>query len=476
MRLPTHPIAHVAACLLALLSGAGCSNSDTQARDALADYQAAAAANDPLQAQRALLKLVSAKEDVPDYWVELGKIQASLGRFGDAYYALTRAYELDRSNPELLRALTEIAVRSGDLGLAQTHARQLEIVAPGDRWVKIVSGLSAIKESRFDEALLTGEKLLTANPYDPAGTIIKARALVGLERSEQAEQILTEQVRAQPQDIGSLQMLQRIYIRRGDWLKVLEAARRTQANSPGDSGNALLLIEAAFRSGNVAEGRSVSLDVLRKNASPTLISGILETWSNHWASPDRVSLARALGNAAPTDEQRLLYAAFLNRAGDPADGARLSASSATLPVSAKSAEANAVYANALWRLGKLAEAKSRLDAVIAFDPGNATALRGRAELLLKTGRARAAVIDAQKLVTVLPNSAPDRLLLARSYVAAGNSRWAERTLWTAFQDIEADRSIFVALAATKKGDAEALRELQAEFVRQRDAKLTRGLL
>ena len=476
MRLPTHPIAHAAACLLALLIGAGCSNSDTRARDALADYQAAAAANNPLLAQRALLKLVKAKEDVPDYWVELGKLQASLGRFGDAYYALTRAYELDRSNAELLRALTEIALRSGDLGMAQTHARQLDIVAPGDRWVKIVSGLSAIKESRFDEAFVTGNSLLAANPYDPVGTIIKARALIGLERANEAEHLLTEQVRAQPQDVGSLQMLQRIYVRQADWPKVLEAARRVQATSPGDPDNALLVIEAAFRSGNVADGRRVSLQVLRKNAPPKLVSGVLAIWKDHWASPDRVSLARSLGNAAPTDEQRLLYAAFLNRVGDPTNGARLTFSLATLPVSARSAEANAVYANALSRMGKLAEAKSRFDAVIAFDPGNATALRGRAELLLKTGHAATAIIDAQKLVTVLPDSAPDRLLLARTYAAVGNSRWAERTLWTAFQDIEADPSIFVALAATRKGDAEALRELQAEFVRQRDAKLTRGLL
>lgn len=476
MRLPTHPIAHAAACLLALLSGAGCSNSDTRARDALADYQAAAAANNPLEAQQALLKLVRAKEDVPDYWVELGKLQASLGRFGDAYYALTRAYELDRSNPELLRALTEIALRSGDLGMAQTHARQLDILAPGDRWVKIVSGLSAIKESRFDEALGTGASLLAANPYDPAGTIIKARALVGLKRADEAEHVLAQQVRAQPQDVGSLQMLQRIYIRRADWPKVLEEARRMRSTSPGEPNHALLLIEAAFRSGKVAEGRKVSLELLRKNAPPALISAVLAIWKDHWGSPDRVSIARALGNAAPTDEQRLLYAAFLNRAGDPAGGARLSASSATLPVSAESAEANAVYANALWRMDKLVEAKRRFDAVIAFDPGNATALRGRAELLLKTGNARAAVIDAQKLITVVPNSAPDRLLLARCYTVAGDSRWAERTLWTAFQDIPANASLFVALLGTKRGNAEGLRELQAEFVRQRDEQLTRGLL
>ena len=67
----------------------------------LGEYQAAAAANDLVGARKALLELVGAKDDVADYWVELGKVQASMGSYGDAYYAFTRAYELDRSNPDL---------------------------------------------------------------------------------------------------------------------------------------------------------------------------------------------------------------------------------------------------------------------------------------------------------------------------------------------------------------------------------------
>ena len=93
-------------------------------------YQAAAAANDLPTARKALLDLVRAKEDVPDYWVELGRLQASMGSYSDAYYAFTRAYELDRSNPELLRAVTELALRSGDINLALKRARELEVVSP----------------------------------------------------------------------------------------------------------------------------------------------------------------------------------------------------------------------------------------------------------------------------------------------------------------------------------------------------------
>ena len=135
-----------------------------------------------------------------------------------------------------------------------------------------------------------------------------------------------------------------------------------------------------------------------------------------------------------------------------------------------------MFADALWRAGKLGEAKNRLDAVIAYDPGNSTALRARSELYLKTGNSKAALIDAQKLVTVLPKDPDDRLLLARCYMAAGNKRWADRTLWTAFQDIPADERLYAALKLTRNGDSEATRDLQEEFDRQRDAKLNRGII
>src|SRR4029079_16630827 len=82
----------------------------------------------------------------------------------------------------------------------------------------------------------------------------------------------------------------------------------------------------------------------------------------------------------------------------------------------------------------------------------------------------------QKLVTVLPDSADDRLLLARCFMAAGNKSWADRTLWAAFQDIQADDKIYAALLNTRNGNADATVELTEEFQRQRDNKLSRGLL
>jgi tetratricopeptide (TPR) repeat protein len=455
---------------------AGCSSSDSRARAALGEYQTAAAVNDMSGARRALLELVQAKDDVADYWAELGKVQAAMGSYGDAYYAFTRAYELDRTNPSLVRALTELALRSGDLGQAQARAEELEILSPTDPWVKLVKGWAAFGELRYDESLAVSDAMLAASPFDPSATVLKARSLVALHRENEAIDVLTKQIQAQPSDVGSIELLSRIYYRENNWPKVAELAQQARMLAPADQTNALLLVEAAFRAGNVTLGRKASFGILPPNADIPTVSSVLDLWSDYWPSPQRIADARRLAEAAAGAEQRLVYADFLNRAGSPADAARLVSRAATLPVDAGSAEANAVLADALSRSGNAAKAKARFDAVLAFDPGNATALRGRAELELRTGNSAAAVLDGQKLVTVAPQSAPDRLLLARAFAATGNRPWVERTLWSALQDIPGDEHILAALESTKRGDRGGIDDLNAEFARQRDAKLNRGLL
>ncbi len=476
MHLPSHPILRAVAWLSAAILIAGCNSSDSRAKAALGEYQTATAANNLPAARKALLELVQAKDDVADYWAELGKVQAAMGSYNDAYYAFTRAYELNRSDPNLLRALTELALRSGDLTQAQAKAEELEILAPGDPWVKLVKGWAAFAEFHFDEALAISDDMLRAAPSDPSATLLKARALYSLHRENDAIDLLTKQIAIQPSDDGSISLLAKMYARRDDWAKVAQLTQRVSTLTPTDRNNQLLLIQSAFRSGNVGLGRAVSSKLLQPDADASTVTTVLDLWANYWPSPDRISDARRLAAAADGRDQKLAYAEFLARFGSPADAVRLAGPAATLPVKAETAEANAVLADALSRSGNAPAAKNRFDAVLAFDPGNATALRGRSELALRTGKPADAVLDAQKLVTVQPNNADDRLLLAKAFGAAGNNPWMERTLWSAFQDIPANEHILAALQSTKKGDADALNDLNSEFARQRDMQLNRGLL
>jgi predicted Zn-dependent protease len=475
MQVPTHPILRAVAWLSASIAVAGCSSADSRAQAALGEYQAAAASNDMLGARRALLKLVQAKDDVSEYWAELGKLEASMGEYGDAYYAFTRAYELDRSNPDLVRALTQLALRSGDLATAQARAEELEVLVPGDPWVKLTKGWADVGESRFDEGLTIADEVLAQTPLDPAATVLKSRALVGLNRDDEAIAFLKGHLQSVTTDSGALTLLAQIYERRSDWANVAAIRQRLAQVNPNDQDNLTALVNASLRSNNIPLARAASARLLQPQTPPGLVSTVMNVWSAEWPSPRRIVDAQKFAAAAPL-QQRLVYAAFLSRWGQPADAIRLIADSASLPVNAGNAEANAVVGDALSRLGKVADAKSRLDAVIGYDPGNATALRARTELELRLKKPADAVQDAQKLATVVPNSAPDRLLLSQAFAAAGDKTSADRALWQAFHDIPANDSLYAALRSTRSGNPDALADLQAEFDRQRDAQVRKGLL
>ena len=90
----------------------------------------------------------------------------------------------------------------------------------------------------------------------------------------------------------------------------------------------------------------------------------------------------------------------------------------------------------------------------------------------------AAVSDAQRLVSVLPKSPRDRLLLARAYAAAGDRRQLDRTLWDAFHTIPANRDLYEALRAhvAKFGGADAVSNVDAEYRQQQDTELVKEFI
>src|SRR5690349_8289918 len=93
-----------------------------QARHAYGHYQVALAAGDMVQARYALTKLVHIDQDVPDYWIELGKLELQMKDYRGAYDAFAHAHELDRTNVEVLSSMAELALLSGDVDTASEHA------------------------------------------------------------------------------------------------------------------------------------------------------------------------------------------------------------------------------------------------------------------------------------------------------------------------------------------------------------------
>lgn len=470
-----------AACCFAAtalsLSLAGCNSREDRARASYSEFQSAAAAGD-LQGQRqALLQLVAADDSNPSYWSELGRVQVQLGAFSDAYYAYSRAWELDRSNPQAISTLTQLALLSGNVDTAEDHARKLELISPGHPAIRLTYGYVALKRGSLDEADRQVDLLLQEFPREPSGNLLKARILLARGKSKEAIAALENQTRSAPEDAGAWKALIALHERDRNWPAVAQAAAELTAIKPNDIQTRYTAIDAAFRSRKPDLALQISKPLLAPDAPPDRLGEVLEIWAERGNTPEGIAQVRRLATAS-SPHQVLAYATFFNAVGRPQDAAALLGGGPRFPLDKSNLSINALVAESLALRGEYAEAKKLFDGILDREPDHVYALRGRVNLEIRTGVAKAAIVDAQRLVSVLPQSARDRLLLARAYAAAGDTRQVDRTLWDAFHEIPANLLLYETLRAhvQRRGGDEGTARVDAEFRQQQDTELSRAFI
>ena len=103
--------------------------------------------------------------------------ELQLGEYGKAYDAFSRAYELDRSNVQILAALTQLALTSGHVDMADQHAKSLALLAPDNPAVMLVRGYMSYQSGDLDNADAQIDKLLAETPNDSNAKVLKAHIL-----------------------------------------------------------------------------------------------------------------------------------------------------------------------------------------------------------------------------------------------------------------------------------------------------------
>ena len=473
MNVPPKALSRAVLGLALALFLAACDTRASRSQAAFNKYQAASNAGDLVAARRALLELVAADEDVPSYWLELGKVQVRLGDYPQAFYAFTRANELNRGDPEAVRYLAQIAVQSGDLQEAAAQAARLDLLAPGDPMVKLTNGMVSLQRKNYGEAARQADEILAQAPLDPNAKVLKARALVGLGQAPAAIALLKDQVQRQPQDAGSMRALFNLQRGTGDWTALLATGRAFLALVPRDSAIGLMTIDAAFKTNDIAAARAVSLALLKPDASPDLINSVLEMWRAQWKSPDAIALARTLAGKSGAAQQ-IAYGHYFNLSGAAATTVSMLGGVASGKTRPNNADAQAIYYEALAAQGRRDEARAGLEAVLLVDQENDLALGALTPLLLQMGDKPRALNMARKLVAVAPKSVAGRLILAKSYDTSGDRDAAIRTLWEALHDIPGEETIYTLLRSYLPADD--AHRLDGEFADQVQRKVMRDSL
>lgn len=455
--------------MAATMAVAACAAAaDDEVARARGEYQAAMIAGDLPAARGAMLRAVQAKDDDAGLWVDLGRAQLGLGDVSGAYYAYSRATELDRTNVEALQILADVSVLARKPREAERYADQILLLQPDAPGPLLTKGFVDLARNRPDDAARKADAVLAMRPFDAGASILKARALSANGRFAEAAELLEAQVAAKGPDKNVLSTTLGLYRRGGDGPAVLRTLARLAAIDPANPERALDHAAELYRAGDAGAARAIATRLADASPPPERLGRILSLWSAH---EDREQAARnveaSAGRASPA--ARVQYADFLVRAGRPARAQDILRDQAGLPISSANADAVAVFAAARAGRGDVRGALPMLDAVLRFDPGNDLALRARVDLDLAAGRSDRTLADARKLTIANPQSASDRIRLARCYALRGNRSLAETTYWTAFSEIPGDALLYETFRTflAKSNRPEAVARLTRRYAEQK---------
>jgi predicted Zn-dependent protease len=414
----------------------GCRSREERAARYAGQYEAAVAGNDPWSARVFMQQAVQYKDDNPEYWVALGKVQLQLADYAGAYYSYSRANELDRSNADVLQTLADLAVMSGHLPESRDFARQVLLLQPSNLMPQATLGFVALRDHKYADAIKQADVVLAARANDSNAMILKARAMASTGDFDAAARLLKTYLTETPKDEAALKTLASIYDKQGNVAGKEFVGARLLVLHPEDPDLQLAYARTLYALGQRERAWEMTTDLIRSGKQDGRLTDILGLWLHYEPHARSIAQVRSLIPGADAGD-RAGYAFFLILAGQPAEAQALLAPDAALPVTALNITRVVLLARALDGQGKTAEALRLLDAAVTFDETNSFALRTRTDILLRTGKGPEAFIDAQRLVAENPQSPYDRIRLARSYAVQGKQPLAERSYRTAFQAIPA---------------------------------------
>lgn len=448
----------IAAALL-LASLPACSSSQEKAADAALAGARALEAENYAEARRMMMKAVSARDDVAEYWVGLGRAELGLRRFSSAYEAYLRALELDRSNVEALQMLTDLSVMFNLLDKAAEYADQMLLLNPQDVRPKLAKGAIALRRKRNQEALALAEQILKADPAAEPALILRAKAQAAMGRPRPAAEQLELAMRVRGSTPLILEALVELYGASRDREGLQRTYARLAQAKPDDAEMLIDYARELYRGDRGAEALAV-IERLQQSqgANPAVAERIVDIWLQPGMQPVGSSDVRRLAaGAAPA--MRAALARYAIESGRPGEALPLLAPLTEGKVSPQSAYAAALLADAQHRLGRSNEALGLSERVLEIEKTSPRALLVRAAILIDRKEYRRALADARVVMRDNPRMPEGALTAATAYAGLGERNLEGVTYRRAYSDFPSNPDViraYVAYLAKHEGAAAAL--------------------
>jgi hypothetical protein len=235
-----------------------------------------------------------------------------------------------------------------------------------------------------------------------------------------AARLLEERQAGDPDSRDLATELMSLYRRTGNRDGVRRTAIRMMAFFPDDPRYALESVRAYHAMGRDDDARRILDDLTTRFASS--ISVMIAVAGLRLDIEPRATALDAIVATAGRSPRRVraALADFLTDLREPARAAALLAPIAPAAVTVATIDLQAAYARALFALGRTGEVQRRIDAILAFDAVNPTALLLRAHLAYARGDYLKAATDAGVVASDDDTNEEAALLVAKIYAAQGN--------------------------------------------------------
>jgi len=381
----------------------------------------------------AIRQSISYDDTASRRYIKMAELQMQMRQPAGAATSFQAALDLEPDNIEALENLSILAVRGGQFDAAQRYIDPLLSLNPNDPAGLLASGAIALAQRRFSDASALADRIIAGLPDRPDGYVLKARALDGLGKTREAIAMLDKRATLADDPRDYLYQIMTFYRRIGDMHGIRATAIRMMPLYPNDPRYAIEAARGYAAMGKQDKVREVIGDLLKRFPNNTdVLIAIGDFWRDT-QSPD-VARAEVLKIAVGAQPRvRSALADQLIGMGDPQNAARLLATLAPPEVTSHNVDAQTHYARALLATGQIAQAQSKVDAVLHFDGANPEALLIRGRIRLRAKDYRGAFTDAQLAANDDDNNEEAALLVAQVYAAQGNQVLAGGAFGTARQ-------------------------------------------
>jgi Tfp pilus assembly protein PilF len=412
--------------LIALLALAACHSAieKSDAYEALYDREMSVKAYPA--ALGSISSAIKLDDNEPRRWLKLAKVQGLVNNQSAAAISYQRALDLEPTNIEALENLAVLSVQAGQFGLAKEYIDPLLLLQPNDLAGLLASGAVAMNEKRFADAEKIANSIITQAPSLAEGYILRARIMELSGRPREAIALLEERQKIDAANNDLPRELMGMYRRQGDRAGIRRMSIALHAKFPNDTKYALEAVRAYHGAGRDDEARGLMAELSQKyTGSVSVMIAVAGLWRDIEAKPAAVDQIATMAAKTPP-HVRAALADILSSMGEPARAAALLGFIADQPVTVGNVDIQASYARALYALGRRAELESKVNALLAFDPGNPGGLLLRARIELARGDFMKAATDAGVVASDDDTNEEAALLLAQIYARQGNDLLAAK--------------------------------------------------